>query len=79
MKNKKGHVLQNLALVSYIGIAMMVPILAGVVAGRWLDQRFSTKPIFLFVLIISGVLIGARNAYYLAMKDVDPPRGGERK
>lgn len=79
MKKRKGHVLQNLALVSYIGIAMMVPILAGVVAGRWLDQRFGTNPIFLFGLIISGVLIGARNAYYLAMKDVDPPTKRERK
>ncbi len=79
MKKRKGHVLQNLALVSYIGISMMVPILAGVVAGRWLDQRFGTNPIFLFILIISGVLIGGRNAYYLAMKDVDPTTKRERK
>ena len=79
MKRKKGHVLQNLALVSYIGIAMMVPILAGVVGGRWLDERFGTKPVFLFVLILAGVLIGARNAYQLAMKDVEPPRPRERK
>jgi len=79
MNKRKGHVLQNLALVSYIGITMMVPILAGVVAGRWLDQRFGTSPVLLFVLIISGVLIGARNAYHLAMKDVDPRTKRERK
>lgn len=79
MKKRKGHVLQNLALVSYIGIAMMVPIVAGVVGGRWLDQRFGTNPVFLLVLIIAGVLIGGRNAYHLAMKDVDPASRGERK
>jgi len=79
MKKRKGHVLKNLALVSYIGIAMMVPILAGVLGGRWLDQRFGTKPVFLFVLIILGVLVGARNVYYLAMKDVDPASKRERK
>ena len=79
MKRKKGHVLQNMALVSYIGIAMMVPILAGVVGGRWLDQRFGTKPVFLFVLILAGVFVGGRNAYQLAMKDVDPPHSRERK
>ena len=79
MKTKKGHALQNMALVSYIGIAMMVPILAGVVGGRWLDERFGTKPVFLFVLIVCGVIIGGRNVYRLAMKDVDPPRPRERK
>lgn len=79
MKKPKGHVLQNLALVSYIGITMMVPIVAGVVAGRWLDQRFGTSPIFLFFLIISGVLIGARNVYHLVMKGVDPRIKRERK
>lgn len=79
MNRRKGSALQNLALVSYIGIAMMVPILAGVVGGRWLDDRFGTKPVFLFVLIVAGVLIGARNVYQLAMKDVDPPRSDRRE
>ena len=73
MAKKKGHMLQNLTLVSYIGIAMVVPILAGVVGGRLLDERFGTRPVFLFVLIAAGVVIGAINVYKIAMKDVDPP------
>lgn len=68
---KKGHMLQNLALISYIGIAMMVPIIAGVAAGRWLDDRFNTSPALLFVFIVFGVLVGARNVYQLATKDID--------
>ncbi|SMP52331.1 AtpZ/AtpI family protein [Anoxynatronum buryatiense] len=79
MKRRKGSALQNLSLISYIGIAMVVPILAGVVGGRWLDERFGTKPVFLFILIVAGVLIGARNVYQLAMKDVDPPRSRRRE
>ncbi|MEN1760834.1 AtpZ/AtpI family protein [Anoxynatronum sibiricum] len=79
MKHRKGSALQNLSLISYIGIAMVVPILAGVVGGRWLDERFGTKPVFLFILIVAGVLIGARNVYQLAMKDVDPPQSRRRE
>ena len=70
---RKGSPLENLALVSYIGIAMTVPILAGVIGGRWLDEYFGTHPVALFVLIVAGVLIGFRNVYAIATRNL-PPR-----
>lgn len=54
-RKRKGNILENLALISYIGISMIVPIIGGVYVGRWLDIRFNTQPIFLFVFIIIGV------------------------
>lgn len=70
---RKGSPLENLALVSYIGIAMIVPILAGVVGGRWLDDFFGTPSVFLLILIVSGVIIGFRNVFAIATRNL-PPR-----
>ncbi|SDY63469.1 AtpZ/AtpI family protein [Tindallia californiensis] len=70
---KSGSALENLALVSYIGIAMMVPILAGVVGGRWIDERLGTRPVFLFVLIFVGIMVGFRNVFAVTTRNL-PPR-----
>ncbi|SFH69110.1 Putative F0F1-ATPase subunit Ca2+/Mg2+ transporter [Tindallia magadiensis] len=70
---KSGSALENLALVSYIGIAMMVPILAGVVGGRWIDERFGTRPVFLFILIFVGIMVGFRNVFAVTTRNL-PPR-----
>lgn len=70
---KKGSALENLALVSYIGIAMIVPIIAGVFGGRWLDERFGTQPVFLFFLIFAGIIVGFRNVFAITTRNL-PPR-----
>lgn len=66
---RKGSVLENLALISYIGISMMVPIFAGLYIGRWLDNKFNTQPIFLFIFIGMGVIAAFRNLFIVATKD----------
>lgn len=71
---RTGSALENLALVSYIGIAMMVPILAGVYGGRWMDQRFGTEPILLFLLIFVGIIVGFRNVYAITTRNLPPRR-----
>ena len=53
--SRKSHPLENLALISQIGIMMIVPIIGGVYLGRWIDSRLNTQPIFLFVFILLGV------------------------
>ncbi|SDJ89316.1 AtpZ/AtpI family protein [Natronincola ferrireducens] len=69
-QKRKGHVLENLTLVSYIGISMTVPILGGVFAGRWLDARLQTQPIALFIFIVIGVAVAFINLFKVATKDV---------
>ncbi len=66
---KKSHPLQNLALISHIGILMIVPILGGLYFGRWLDKKFNTEPIFLFLFIVVGVASSFVNLFKVATKD----------
>ena len=62
MRYKKS-VFNTLALISQLGISIVVPIFLCAFGGAYLEERFSipvTVP-----LIILGVLAGVRNAYYL--------------
>ena len=62
MKNKKS-VYTTLALISQLGISMIVPICLCTFIGVKLDERYgwsTTIP-----LIVAGVLAGARNVYAL--------------
>lgn len=62
--------LENLALLSYIGISMVVPILGGLMIGKWIDTRFNTEPIFLLIFIVFGVIVAFMNLFKVATKDV---------
>ena len=56
-------VYRTLALISQLGISMIVPILLCTAIGVYLDEKFSlplTSP-----LIVLGILAGGRNVYVL--------------
>ena len=72
---RKSHMLENLALMSLIGIAMLLPIIAAVYLGRWLDKIFNSQPIFLFVLIILGVIVSFINLFKVAGMGKDSRKG----
>lgn len=57
MDNRRKWIkaLRNLSLVSQIGISMVMPIIAGVLIGNYLDKKLGTTPLFLFVMIILGI------------------------
>lgn len=69
--NKKYGFLANFALVSQIGVMMVIPIVLGVWLGGMLDRKFGTGPLFLFILIFLGVGSGFRNVYLLVYKRFD--------
>ncbi|AOY75576.1 AtpZ/AtpI family protein [Clostridium formicaceticum] len=66
----KGNLLENLALISQIGISMIIPIIGGLYIGRWLDTKVGTQPIFLFVFIVMGVGAAFVNLFKITTKDV---------
>ncbi|AGB42341.1 Putative F0F1-ATPase subunit (ATPase_gene1) [Halobacteroides halobius DSM 5150] len=70
MKDKIG-ILKALALLSQVGITIIVPIIAGVWLGNYLDQLLGTNILFLILCILSGVFIGFRNAYKLLASQQD--------
>ena len=70
MKNEKIKILQNLSLLSYIGIMMLVPIIGAVYLGNFLDKKLETGHIFLMIFIPIGVVSGFLNIYKIIMKDI---------
>ena len=59
----KQSVYKTFALISQLGISILVPILLCTFFGTWLEKKVSF-PVFI-PLVIVGVLAGLRNAWYL--------------
>lgn len=74
MGNKKSS-LENLALITYLGVAMIVPIGLTLFAGRWLDEKLGTGPLFLFIFVVIGVLTAFRNLYMIGTRDLPKRKG----
>ncbi|MDO4554390.1 MAG: AtpZ/AtpI family protein [Lachnospiraceae bacterium] len=64
-------VVKTLALISQLGISMMVPIFLMAWLGAWVDERFSTRlfPVFL----ILGIGGGFRSVYTLVRHANEDP------
>lgn len=63
MKYKK-EVFRSLALITQLGIHVMVPIFMCLFIGYFIDKKFGTSTILVFLIV--GMLAGGRNAYMLA-------------
>ncbi len=63
-KGYKKEVFRALALISQLGISVMVPTFLCLAIGVFLDKKFDTC--FTIPLLIAGILAGGRNAYKLA-------------
>jgi ATP synthase protein I len=57
---------ENLSMIGALGWLIVTPTLLGVLAGRWLDERFETGIFFSGALIFLGVSLGC----YLAWQRV---------
>ena len=57
--NDLGKTSAFVALFSEIGLVLLVTVLAGTLAGYWLDQRLGTIPIFVLVGFAIGITSGA--------------------
>jgi len=68
---KKYAFLANFALVSQIGIMMVMPILLGVWLGGKIDNKLGTGALFLILFIILGVGASFRNVYLIVMKQYE--------
>lgn len=67
MKYKKS-VYRNFALISQLGISVIVPIGLCIFIGVLIDKKFNSN--FIILLIFLGIAAGARNAYRIAMASV---------
>lgn len=63
MKYRK-EVFRSLALITQLGINVMVPVFLCIFVGHLIDKKFGTSTIIIFLVV--GILAGGRNAYMLA-------------
>lgn len=72
MKNKKGDDRRTWArqagLLSTVPFLLVVPPIAGVLIGDYLDNRFETSPVFTIILLTLGFVAGAREVAIVIKK-----------
>lgn len=73
----KGSVFRTFALITQLGISILVPVLLCTFFGSWLEKKVSF-PVFI-PLVIIGVLAGMRNAYILARHANEDPEDKKKK
>ncbi|MDY6842749.1 MAG: AtpZ/AtpI family protein [Thermodesulfobacteriota bacterium] len=61
MEKETKKLLKQAAALSSIGMAMVLAIFIGLAVGVFLDNKFSTKPVFTLVFLIFGIIAGYRN------------------
>lgn len=61
-KKDKGYA-RLLALASTIGINLVVSTFIGLLAGYYLDKWLDTKPWFLLICLILGIIAGFKNVF----------------
>ena len=68
MRQKKSG-LSNLVLITQLGINVLTPVFLCVLAGVWVDKRFGTSTVLIFLIL--GVLAGGLSAYRTAKNTID--------
>lgn len=77
--NYKKSVYTTFAMISQVGISMVVPILLCTYAGVWLEDKFDFS--WTVIMIVVGVLAGVRNVIALVkrMKQITEEEADEKE
>ena len=54
---------QNLAMIGALGWTIVVPLLVGIFAGRWLDRQFGSGIFWTLGLLVGGLALGCALAW----------------
>lgn len=56
---------KRLAIITTMGVSMVVATFIGLYIGIYLDNKFSTTPWLTIIFLIFGIIAGYRNIYIL--------------
>jgi ATP synthase protein I len=70
MSNSKRELFQSLAMVSSMGISVVLAIAIGVWFGLTLDRWLGTKPWFFYIFLFIGIAAGFKNVYLIAGREI---------
>jgi F0F1-type ATP synthase assembly protein I len=59
-RDERASYLRQSGLLATIPFLLTVPPIAGLLIGRFLDQKFNTDPILTIILLILGFIAGAK-------------------
>lgn len=71
MKKKPDGFVRELIYYSSLGLQVAFSIFIGLFFGLWLDSKFGTAPVFLFVFLGFGIAAGFRNILLAVKKSKD--------
>ena len=70
MVENKRQLFQSLAMVSSMGISVVLAIAIGVWFGLTLDRWLGTKPWFFYIFLFIGIAAGFKNVYVTAGREI---------
>ncbi len=70
MSTSNRQLFQSLAMVSSMGISVVLAIGIGVWFGLTLDKWFSSKPWFFYIFLFIGIAAGFKNVYVIAGREI---------
>jgi len=61
MKKETGKTVRELGYFASLGMSVALSIFIGLFSGIWLDKKFDTEPVLLFVGLALGIAAGFSN------------------
>jgi ATP synthase protein I len=61
MKKETGKTIRELGYFASLGMSVALSIFIGLGLGLWLDKKFDTNPVLMFVGLILGIVAGFSN------------------
>lgn len=68
MKKETGKTMRELGYFASLGISVALSIFIGLAIGLWLDKKFETDPVLMFVGLAFGIAAGFSNIMRAAKK-----------
>lgn len=61
MKKETGKTVRELGYFASLGMLVALSIFIGLGVGLWLDKKFDTNPVLMFVGLLLGIIAGFSN------------------
>jgi ATP synthase protein I len=61
MKKETGKTIRELGYFASLGMSVALSIFIGLGLGLWLDKKFDTNPVLMFVGLLFGIIAGFSN------------------
>lgn len=79
MAGNNRELFRSLAMVSSMGISVVLAIGIGVWFGLTLDRWFGTRPWFFYIFLLIGIAAGFKNIYVIAGREIRKNDGNDKR